>query len=216
MSLVDDMRKLTEEIISSYEERISSVGMIIDNTHRMLDEFKSQRNLMSGRLKNKLSHEETLRKKDFDVMMADILAPQEEREKEIRNSLQSYLEEQKSAAGVIRTNLKKHAEAKDKDGEDVVGNFRSVLLELQNRRQERENEVYRLLNDFRNEHQATTRAMRELLRNGRAIRIHDLKIKIKNIRQQLTQNRDDIHQISSQWHEMSRILAEKRLARQGA
>ncbi|MDD5597318.1 MAG: hypothetical protein PHV82_05205 [Victivallaceae bacterium] len=216
MSIVDEMRRLTEEIISSYEERISSVGMIIDNTHRMLDEFRAQRNIMSVQLRNKLSRKETLRKKDFDAMMADILVSQEEREKEIRNTLHSYLEEQKSAAKVIRANLKKHAATDNGDGENIVGSFRSILAELQAQRQKRENEVRQLLNEFRSEHQATARALRELLSNGRAIRIHDLKIKLNNIREQLAQNRDEAGQMSSQWREMSRILTEKRLARQSA
>ena len=214
MSIVDDMRKLTEEIVSSYEERISSVGTIIDNTHRMLDEFRSQRNTMSVQLKDKLSHEETLRKKDFDAMMSDILASQERREKEIRNLLKTYLEEQKAAAGIIRTNMKNYSAAKDKNEENVVGNFRTVLHDIQDRQQSRENEVYQLLNDFREEHKATAHAMRELLRKGEAIRVNDLKIMLKNIREQRTQDRDEINQVSCQWREMSRIMADKRLARQ--
>ena len=214
MSIVEDMRKLTEEIVSSYEERISSVGTIIDNTHRMLDEFRSQRNTMSVQLKDKLSHEETLRKKDFDAMMSDILASQEKREKEIRNLLKTYLEEQKAAAGIIRTNMKKHSAAKDKNEENVVGNFRTVLHDIQDSKQSREKEVYQLLNDFREEHKATAHAMRELLRKGEAIRVHDLKMMLKNIREQRTQNKNEINQVSCQWREMSRIMADKRLAQQ--
>jgi len=214
MSIVDDMRKLTEEIISSYEERISSVGMIIDNTHRMLDEFRSQRNTMSAQLKDKLSRGETLRKKDFDAMMADILASQEEREKEIRNLLKLYLDEQKTAAGIIRTNLKKHSAAKSEDEKNVIGDFRTVLHDIQDRQQSRENEVCQLLNDFRKEHGATAHVMRELLRKGEAIRVHDLRMMLKSIREQRSRNRDEIKQMSSQWREMSRIMADKRLARQ--
>lgn len=213
MSIADDMRKLTEEIVSSYEERISAVGTIIDDTHRMLDEFRLQRNDMSAQLKDKLSREKTLRKKDFDAMMADIIASQEEREREVRDSLKSYLEEQRNAVGIIRANLKEHGAAKSEDGQSVVGNFRTALDDIQARQQTRQDEVCRLLNEFREEHRATAQAMRELLRKGEAIRVHDLKLMLKNIREQRLRNKNEIKQMSSQWTEMAQAMADKRLAR---
>jgi len=213
MSIADDMRKLTEEIISSYEERISVVGTIIDDTHRVLDDFRLQRNEMSAQLKDKLSKEKTLRKKDFDAMMADITAAQEVREQELRDSLKSYLEEQKNAVGTIRSKLKEHSSAKNEDGQSVSGNFKTTLDDIQARQRKRQDEVCNLLNEFREEHKATAQAMRELLRKGEEIRVHDLKLMLKNIRDQRLKNKNEIKQMSSHWAEMSQAMEEKRLAR---
>ena len=69
MGIADDMKRLAKEIVSSYESRISEVGIIIDNTHRILEDFKTKRNEMSNQLKEILAKEESLRKKDFDSMM---------------------------------------------------------------------------------------------------------------------------------------------------
>ena len=76
MNNAEDMRKLTEEIVSSYESRISAVCTIIDNTHQMLDDFREKRSAMSTQLRETLAKEDSLRKKDFDIMMKEILESQ--------------------------------------------------------------------------------------------------------------------------------------------
>jgi len=67
MGIADDMKKLTKEVVFSYESRISEVGIIIDNTYRILEEFKTKRNEMNSELKETLAAGESLRKKDFTI-----------------------------------------------------------------------------------------------------------------------------------------------------
>lgn len=105
MGIAEEMRRVAEEIVSSYQSRISTVAMIIDNTHQLLDDFKIKRDEMSNHLKETLAKEESLRKKDFDNMIKDILSHQDEREKEVRDLLKTFFEEQKEIAQVIKRNL---------------------------------------------------------------------------------------------------------------
>ncbi len=72
MQTADDMKRITEEMVSSYESRIVNVAMIIDNTHKIIENFRIIRNEMSNHLKERLAKEDTLRKKDFDNMMRNV------------------------------------------------------------------------------------------------------------------------------------------------
>jgi hypothetical protein len=55
MENITAMKKLTEEIIISYEARIATVGTIINNTYQALDDFRANRDEMNGELKETLS-----------------------------------------------------------------------------------------------------------------------------------------------------------------
>ena len=98
MSLVEELKSLTENIISSYESRIQSIEGIFDTTHQLLEGFqesfldtKQEREKLSAELRENLVKNESLRRKDFDNMMQGILSTQDEREKEVRYILKISL-----------------------------------------------------------------------------------------------------------------------------
>ena len=43
LSEAEGMKRVAEEIVSSYQSRISTVAVIIDNTHQILEDFKNQK-----------------------------------------------------------------------------------------------------------------------------------------------------------------------------
>ena len=63
LSEAEGMKRVAEEIVSSYQSRISTVAVIIDNTHQLLEDFKNKRNEINNQLKETLARGESLRKK---------------------------------------------------------------------------------------------------------------------------------------------------------
>ncbi len=90
MQIANDMKRIPEELVSSYESRIANVAMIIDNTHKIIENFRNIRNDMSNHLKERLAKEEFLRKKDFDNMIKDVILMQDRREEEVRDLLKTF------------------------------------------------------------------------------------------------------------------------------
>jgi hypothetical protein len=216
MNNIEEMRKLTEEIVSSYESRISAVCTIVDNTHQLLDDFSEKRSGMSMQLKETLAHGKSLRKKDFDSMMKDILGPQETMENETRNLLKTYLDEQKEAARIIRENLEKHKEGGVKGEADGIEDFRKVITDIQASQKTREKEVREMLASFRNDHKMLAESLRSLLEKGTAIRIRDVKIMLENIRSKRMQWREEIKQTANNWSEFASSMAVKRAERRNS
>ena len=214
MGIADDIKKLTNEVVFSYESRISEVGIIIDNTYRILEEFKTKRNEMSNQLKETLAKEESLRKKDFDSMMEEILSHQGEREKQARSLLRTFLEEQKEMAQTIKKNLS--------EGEKVrINDFKKMLQDIQTRQKAGENEVSMMLKEFQGEHKEMAESLRSLLDKGEAIRIKDFKEMLKNIRSRQVKREEEVRKrldefrkqrqdMVSEWCELTVVMAKKR------
>jgi len=214
MGIADDIKKLTNEVVFSYESRISEVGIIIDNTYRILEEFKTKRNEMSNQLKENLAKEGSLRKKDFDSMMEEILSRQDEREKQVKDLLRTFLEEQKEAAQTIKKNLA--------EGEKVrITDFKKILQDIQARQKARENKVSIALMTFQKEYKEVAESLHNLLDKGEAIRIKDFKEMVKNIRsrqieranevrEKLDEFRKERQDMASEWHKLTIAMAKKK------
>jgi len=214
MGPAEEMKRVAEEIVSSYQSRISAVAMIIDNTHQLLEDFKNNRNEMSDHLKETLARQGSLRKRDFDDMMKDIFAHQDEREKEVRSLLKTFFEEQKEIAETIRKNLA--------EGEKVrIGDFKNSLKDIQVRQKARENEVSVTLKEFQTEYKEMAESLRGLLDKQEAIRISEFKAMLKDIRSRqmerakevrarLDEFRKERQNGLREWNRLAAVMAKKR------
>ncbi len=215
MGIAEDMKRIAQEIVSSYESRISTVGTIIDNTHQILEDFKIKRDEMSSQLKETLAKEESLRKKDFDNMMKEILSHQDEREKQARGLLRTFLEEQKEMAQDLKKNLTGAEKIRIED-------FKNSLKDIQARQKARENEVSVMLKEFQTEYKELAESLRSLLNKGETIRIKDFKEMLKNIRSRQMEREKEVRtrlnefrkehlDMASQWNRLTAVMAEKRV-----
>ena len=210
MDKVEDMKRVTEEIICSYESRIVDIGKIIDDTHHLLNTFKAKRMLMNTQLQETLAREGSLRKKDYDSMMEDIFSHQDTREKQIRTLLKNYLEEQKNVARSIHDNFKNNRTLRAEEEKTRIAEFRNVLNEIQEKQKSREKEIREMLKQFRQEHRETAESLQELLRKGESVRVKDLKVLMKNIQVKRIERREEIKQMGDQWREFTDTMKEKR------
>jgi hypothetical protein len=169
MKTVEQMRNLTQDLIASYDARVDTIGTIIDNTYQALDDFKDKRAKLSGELKETLAKRGSLRKKDFDRMMNGILLSQEEREKEVKQSLKNFIKEQKKEAFELKDALTK--------GE--VERMKKAQIEIE----KGVAEVKELLKEFDEQQKELTEKLRKLLTKGKDLKIKDFKEMIRNLSQ---------------------------------
>ena len=213
MGITEDMKRVAEEIVSSYQSRISTVAAIIDNTHQLLEDFKTKRNEISNHLKETLAKEESLRKKDFDNMMGEILSHQDKREKQVKELLKTFFQEQKEIAETIKKNLS--------EGQKVrIIDFKKMLQDIQARQKARENEVSTTLKKFQEDYKEMAESLRSLLNKGEAIRIKDFKEMLKEIRLRQVERKEEVKKrldgftkeqqdMVSEWYKITGTLAKR-------
>ncbi len=189
MPEVLDLKNAAENIISSYETRIESVGAMFDTAHQILDDFqeafldnKEEGRKINTQLRDILAHNEHLRKKDFDSMTQGVLSAQEEREVEVKNLLKGYLNQQREMARNLRENLAKFKDALVKGDVQRVKEFQEMLKEVLANQDARKEEVSSKLKEFQKEQQEMAKRLKALLAKGRELRIKDLKEMLQEFR----------------------------------
>ena len=180
--LTEDLNNIINNILYSYEIRIKSIGSIFDTTHQILQGFqddlfdtRQEREKISAELRESLAKNESLRRKDFDNMMQGILITQNEREKEVRNLLNRYLNEQKEMAQALRKNLESVKDSLAKGEAQRLKEFQEMIKEILANQDKRKEEVTSRLKEFQNEQKVLASRLKELLSKGKELRIRDFK-----------------------------------------
>lgn len=183
MRISEDMKKLTQEIVSSYENRVSTVTNIVSKTQQMLEEFKAERNRVNQELKEMFAREKCLRRKDFDHMMKDILSLQELRESQIKGYLDIFLDNQQKISKTMQ-NILIHDEQLD------TTYLKRLIEENRDRQEINISQIKEEMQDFQKEYKEILKELYFLLEKGETIQIKEIKKIIANIysKQQLAEH----------------------------
>ena len=135
---------------------------IVEDTHKILDGFRGKREEMSDNLREILAKSESLRKKDFNAMMQDILLTQYKREDNVKKMLADFREEEARVAERLRELLKRGEELR-------LADFKKTLVRIRQDQTAREantgegvraelatmqSEVYKMLEAVKEEREA--------------------------------------------------------------
>jgi len=237
MSGAREMEHIVNNIFSSYETRIQSTGEIFNTTHQLLKGFqesfldtKQEREKINAALRENLARNGSLRRKDFDNMMQGILSIQDKREKEVRNLLNSYLNEQREMAQALRERLERFKDSLARGEALRLKEFQSLIKEILAKQDERKDEVTSGLKQFQKEQKILESRLKELLAKGNELRIRDFKLMLKEfkaqhreriarqekrrqeVRSMLGDFKKEKIEAAKNWHTMQIKLAYKRAA----
>jgi metal-responsive CopG/Arc/MetJ family transcriptional regulator len=186
---VRNSERIVNNVIDSYEIRIQDIESLFSTSLQILEGFqeafldtKQERNKINTQLRDTLARNESLRRKDFDNMMQGILSIQDQREKEIRNLLHNYLNEQKEMAQALRNKFGELKVSLVKGKARRVEEFQALIKEILDRQEVRKKEVVSRLEEFQKEQKAVESRLKDLLAKGRETRIRDFKYMLKEIK----------------------------------
>jgi len=128
---------LSQEIIDLYDRIVDRVVALKEETRQTVEEFKEEQNELREKLKEKLAKGESLRKKDFDLLIKDIVEKRKQRGKDVAIMIQQFKTEEEEMAKGLRQLLNKGEEVRIKD-------FKKMLVGIRARQEERKPEVEEL------------------------------------------------------------------------
>ena len=174
--------EIDHTIGSFYEDKVQDMAAFLNTTHQILHNFQEsvvdtrfERDETRAELRENLAKNRSLRRKDFDAMMQNILLLQAEKENEAKTLLNDYLNEQSNVAGILRDCL---AEVRNAlaNGEAIrTQEYRELIQGILQRQEERKIEVSRRLKAFQEEQHTMVERLKSLLSKGRELRIQDFK-----------------------------------------
>ena len=235
MAIAGDMKNIAEDVISSYETRLQSIGAIFDSTHQLLEGFQNsfletnqEREQLKTELRENLARNGSLRRKDFDNMIKSILSAQDERREEVKNKLNTYVNEQKEMARNLSANLAEIKDPLTKGDGRRIREFQVFMKETLARQDERKNEVSARLKEFQKYQQEMAGRLKDLAAKGKDLRIKDLKSMLKEFKVQekmrtarREERREVVHnmlggfkkermQTVKNWQDMQKIMDQRR------
>ncbi|MCG2815607.1 MAG: hypothetical protein L6425_06720 [Candidatus Aminicenantes bacterium] len=181
MGIADDVKNLGEDIVASYNARITAVGTIVKDTRNMLKGFHAEHKEMSEKLRADMAKGEEDRLAGFKVMMAEIKkfvsdivvdgtaklmkqiqTEQKARNKAVADLLEKFAKDHEAMADELKKSLakgetdrledfKKMMEGIQKYVADVVKETKRLMDAIRARQDERNKEVLDLLEAFKTE-----------------------------------------------------------------
>lgn len=190
-----EIEDFLEEIISSYETRITKIESVFqtseninetchflfDNVKNSLKEFRNERDILNIKLREKLAKNGSFRKKDYDVLMEDIVSTLEEKEKETLIEFLHYIEAQKEMAQVIKFSLLGIKEANFSQAKEKMSSVKLLLSKILKQQETRKRTLVNSFSDLQHLHNKMTGCLIGLLEKGDEIQVKDIKEIINKI-----------------------------------
>ncbi len=221
-----DIKRVVDDAISSYEAKAEKMSSLFDTLQLILGGFqdsfiegKEEREKINAQLRDILAKNEHLRRKDFDNMMRSIFTTQEEKEKEVKDLLKSYINEQRQMPQTLRESLKDYRDSLAKGEVRRLKEFQDTIREILAKQEKRKQEVTSKLKEFQREQKNLAEKLKNLLAKGRELRIKDLKLMLKEFRDQqekrLASKKRRKEEAERRKEEVARMLTGFRKKRQG-
>lgn len=136
----EELKSTIEVILDSYKTRVRVAGDIIEDTNNILNTFAKKREAMNSILKGALAKVASLRKKDFDKMMEEIIEKQVQKEEYVKQVLGDFMEEERRVVSRLEKLLGKGNGVRVKD-------FKNILCKIKQDQEGRVKETSNLVSE---------------------------------------------------------------------
>jgi len=178
-----------DNIITSYETRIQKIQTVFqssenitesshslfDNIHSSLNNLKKERDILNTRLCETLAKNGSLRKKDYNTMMAGILGALDEKEREAERQFLNFIEAQKETAQSLKNSLLGIKDITSQDASEKITTVKEQLSQISKLQEKRKETVMKTFMDFQQMHNRMMECLENLLEKGDHILIQDIK-----------------------------------------
>jgi len=134
MGIASDMKNLSEDIVSSYDVRVKAIGILVNNVHRTLKGFSTDR--------KKMANEQAKALKDFVNELSN----------SVGNMIEGIQKGHKEMADKLKADLAKGEEERLKGEEERLKDFKTMMADIQKAVKEIETYVKNKLKEFSDAH----------------------------------------------------------------
>jgi len=151
MGVGEDTKKLTEDILASYDLRVKEVRKLEKDTQSMLKEFQGEQKDMAEQLKKTFKQAEADRLKASGSLKNEIQAEQKNRNKAVADLLEKFAKDHEDMAEQLKKIFKQAEADRLKAEADRMEAFASLKNEIQAEQKNRNKAVADLLKELKTE-----------------------------------------------------------------
>jgi replicative superfamily II helicase len=184
-----EINSLFANIIISYDERIQKIQTafqssenltessqsLFDNVLESLNNLKKRRDLLDSKLCETLSKNGSLRKKDYNSMMSEIISLIDEKESEAEHQFLTFIEAQKETAKLLKKSMLGISDISSQDMDKKIKAIKEQLSQISELQEIRKETVKKAFMNFQRIHHLMIASFESLLKRGNNILINDIK-----------------------------------------
>ena len=152
-----------------------SCHFLVDSVEHSLEYLKEKRTDVSSKLCEALAKKESLRKKDYHTIMADIYSMLDEKESNAKNHFIAFIDDQKEFTQSLKDIILNISDYSAADSPDKNALLKEQLAQIAKIQEERKTTVIKILTDFQEIHKEVMAYLESLLEKGDNISIRDIK-----------------------------------------
>jgi hypothetical protein len=194
-------------MIANYDLRVAKMEEVLTSTYDIIEDCREQRKKVKEQLKHTLASKNSLRRKDFDMIIHDLHESQIEYEDQIKETVYLYTKESKFLTAQFLESL---VSGKIEQSRKAVKKIEKNGKEIQY-----------TIKTFQKEQKEITQDLRSLVDKSESIRIRDFKTMIEKIRVRQCERNEQIkhflkkiseehNQMRAVWQEIYRDKAKLR------
>jgi len=179
------------ELITSYESRIATVEELMTTAYQAtetsggsFDILDEEREKLKTGLQKTLARNCSLRKRDFDCLLEQLLSDSnknrvaiQEEQSRVREKVKEYLDEQKQLASYLRQQLVELAQEKTAKGslDAVIGNIKAMYENKGQQLFAKLRDFQQRLKDFQREQEEINHKLQRLVDRGESLSLEDMR-----------------------------------------
>jgi hypothetical protein len=184
INFYDDRIRKIKTAFQSSENITESTHLIFANVQNSLNSLKKERETLNSKLSQAMAKNGSLRKKDYNLMMRDVLHLFNEKELDTETQFFYFIEELKEATQSLKNRLLDIKDVNYQQSSEKITIIKqqvSQITELQGSKKEK---VIKSFTNFQQMHNRVVLNLEDLLKKGDDIQVKDIKfIKKKIIRE---------------------------------
>ncbi len=205
----EELRELANGILDSYEMRVRTVGGLMEQAYHFLRTFQMELEEMLVQVRTNLARSESLRKKDFDRMISDVVHRVQQTEGEVEESFRVFHDQEREMIDRLRNVILC-------GGHSSLSDIRAIREDILKRQKERERGLIKALKSFQIEQEELKTAIKGLLSKGEMVKVRDLKTMLKLLRVQQSDRDSEMarmledldrvrDRVQTQWQTVARV-----------
>lgn len=175
-----------ENLIQSYESRIKNIENLFFKSetiaqssfdllkafNKFLEDYKAERDQLNLQLMEKLAKTASLRKKDYERMMSDIMNKLDDKEQKVKEYFTLFIEEQKTLILFLKGGI---FENSPNDNHRKINLFYEELKRIAEEMESKKEVAIRELNDYQHINRKIIEKLQELLNRNGQVLVKDVK-----------------------------------------
>lgn len=200
MGLADDMKRLGEEMITAYKQRMHENEVLVEEVQNTLEGFRKDHQEMSNNLRDHLNGEESIRHEEFNEMITGIRKEILDIKKNTHSLLQDFNEAHNFMSNSLKEKLNENERFRHEEFNEMITGICKEVQDIKT-------STHSLLQEFNDGHNSMANSLEEKLKEDEKFRREEFNEMMAGIFKVVKDIKTSTHSLMQEFSEGHNTMA---------